>query len=71
MYLSVKFIVDQLNEIVSGFVFTVTITPNSGETFRGFLLKAVEQGQTDAVGSFDTSSDTVQARCGEGQFRDF
>ena len=50
--------------MIAGFHISVTITPKSGETFKGFLLKAVQQGQTDAVGSFDASAATVQTRCG-------
>ena len=52
-------------------IITVTITPNSGETFKGLLLKAVQQGQTDAIGSFDTSATTVQARCTVGRLTNF
>ena len=54
---------------VACFQISVTITPNSGETFKGFLLKVVQQGQTDAVGSFDATAATVQARCGVGSFK--
>ena len=57
--ISIKFI-DYKN--VSRFCISVSIAPKPGESFKGFLLKAVQQGQTGAVGSFDTS-DTTQSTC--------
>ena len=45
------------------FCISVRIVPNPGESFKGFLLKAVPQGHTGAVGSFDTS-DVTETTCG-------
>lgn len=49
--------------IVTLSTFSVTITPDPGQTIKGFLLKVVAQGETAAVGHFDTIPGFIREIC--------
>ena len=60
---NLKRLIYKEKELKGNSCISVRIVPNPGELFYGLLLKAVQRGQTGAVGSFDTSNFT-QIICG-------